>query len=337
MNRIDQTFADLGSAGRKALVIYLTAGDPETQKLLLQFMGAALSNIKGSRYKKALFMVGEGDTGKSQLKILTEKLLGHDNYAGIDLQELEARFGSSAIYGKRLAGSADMSYVTVKELKTFKLCTGGDSIFIEFKGKNAFSFIYGGLIWFCMNRLPRFGGDDGKWVFDRIMVVRCENIIPLEKQDKKLVDKMYAERDGIIYKAVMAVRETIENGHRFSEPDKVIEARNEYRTENNSVLAFINECMEKREFPGVIPSNDKSNIKTVFLVYRRWCGDNNNGFAKTFKEFKECYAGFTGVEVKNISKRTGNGMSLLEYKLTDEAISDYTNDYDFYGNIRVLE
>ena len=31
MNRIDKTFAELKSAGRKALVIYLTAGDPDAE------------------------------------------------------------------------------------------------------------------------------------------------------------------------------------------------------------------------------------------------------------------------------------------------------------------
>ena len=58
----------------------------------MQFMGVCLSNIKGYRMKKALFMVSAGDTGKSQLKALTEKLLGKDNYTGIDLRDLEKRF-----------------------------------------------------------------------------------------------------------------------------------------------------------------------------------------------------------------------------------------------------
>lgn len=139
----------------------------------------------------------------------------------MDLGEIEARFGTSNIYGKRLAGSSDMSFMTVDELKTFKKCTGGDSIFAEFKGKNGFEFVFGGVFWFCMNRTPRFGGDDGEWVYNRIMQVECNNVIPLEKQDKKLLDKMYAEREGIIYKAVMALKRVIANGYVFSEPDCV--------------------------------------------------------------------------------------------------------------------
>lgn len=70
-------------------------------------------------------------------------------------------------------------------------------MFAEFKGQQGFEYTYGGLLWFCMNRLPKFGGDDGQWVYDRIMVVECPNVIPKDMQDKTLLDKMYAEREGI--------------------------------------------------------------------------------------------------------------------------------------------
>lgn len=174
----------------------LTNGDKAVFRLLMEFMGACISNIPGYRLKKSLFLVGDGDTGKSQLKSLVERLLGKGNFIGIDLKEIDARFGTGAIYGTRLAGSSDMSFLSVDELKTFKNLTGGDSVFAEFKGQQGFEYTYNGLLWFCMNRLPKFGGDNGQWVYDRIMVVRCQNIIPKAKQakqDKHLLDKMYAE------------------------------------------------------------------------------------------------------------------------------------------------
>ena len=96
--------------------------------------------------KKSLWMVGPGNTGKSVLKTLVEQILGSHNFIGIDLSEIEARFGTGAIYGKRLAGSSDMSFITIKELKTFKKCTGGDSLFAEFKGQSPFQFTYNGLL-----------------------------------------------------------------------------------------------------------------------------------------------------------------------------------------------
>ena len=139
----------------------LTGGNKDVQKLLLEFMGACLSNIRGYRMKKSLFLVGPGNSGKSQLKALCERLLGRDNFTGIDLKEIEARFVTSSIYGMRLAGSSDMRYMTVSELNAFKLLTGGDCVFAEFKGEQQFKYTYCGLLWFCMNKLPHFGGDTG--------------------------------------------------------------------------------------------------------------------------------------------------------------------------------
>ena len=149
----------------------LTSGNKEVEQLLLEYMGACISNVQGWRMKKTLFMVGSGNTGKSQLKSLTEKLLGNSNFAGMDLSEIEARFGTSAIYGKRLVGSSDMSFMNIREIKSLKRITGGDNIHAEFKGQSSFTYTFQGLPWFCMNRLPRFSGDTGQWVYDRIMVV----------------------------------------------------------------------------------------------------------------------------------------------------------------------
>ena len=134
----------------------LTDGDATVRQLLLEVMGVAISNVQGWRTKKALFLVGEGNTGKSQLKSLTERLLGKGNYIGMDLSEMEARFGTGSLYGKRLAGSSDMSFLSVAELKVFKKLTGGDNLHMEYKGQQAFSATFTGILWFCTNKLPKW-------------------------------------------------------------------------------------------------------------------------------------------------------------------------------------
>ena len=68
-----------------------------------------------------------------------------------------------------------------------------------------------------MNRLPKFGGDDGKWVYERIVQVPCTNCIPPEKQDKRLQEKLLAEREGIVYRMVMALKNVITHEYRLTE------------------------------------------------------------------------------------------------------------------------
>lgn len=305
----------------------LTSGDKEMENLLLEFMGVCLSNVKGWRMKKALFMVGPGDTGKSQLKSLTERLLGRGNFIGIDLKEIEARFGTGNIYNKRLAGSSDMSFLTVDELKTFKKCTGGDSLFAEFKGHNGFEFTYNGLLWFCMNRLPKFGGDDGQWVYNRIMQVECINVIPLERQDKQLLDKLYEERSGIVHKAVLALKQVIANGYCFSEPESVADARKAYMEENNTVIAFFQECMVER--PGM-KIKDGCTTGKVYDVYKAWCADNNHGYSKTAKEFRMELATYLNTLHTDLITRRGTGGNFYrKYTLSEESKETYRRAYGY--------
>ena len=303
----------------------LTNGDNAIARLLLQFIGCCISNVKGWRLKKSLFLVGDGDTGKSQLKSLVERLLGSGNYIGIDLREIEARFGTGAIYGKRLAGSSDMSFMTVGELKTFKKVTGGDSLFAEFKGQQAFEYTYNGLLWFCMNQLPKFGGDDGKWVYNRIMVVNCPNVIEKEKQDKQLLDKMYAERDGIIFLAVRALQKVIKNGYCFEEPECVIEARRSYMIENNSVISFFEECM----CPWVDGKIQKAcTTSKIYKVYQAWCRDNTNGYAKPYNEFRNNLAAYLDTTFSEMTTLRNGYRYYRDYGLTLAAKEQYRREYD---------
>lgn len=304
----------------------LTNGNQAVAQLLLEFIGVCLSNLKGWRLKKALFLVGEGDTGKSQLKSLVERLLGKGNFIGIDLKEIEARFGTGAIFGTRLAGSSDMSFLSVDELKTFKKITGGDSLYAEFKGQQAFEFTYNGLLWFCMNRLPKFGGDNGQWVYDRILVVHCPNVIPKEEQDKNLLDKMYEEREGIVYKAVQALQGVIRNDYRFTEPPSVTEARQKYRAKNSTVISFFEECM--CPWPeGKIQKNGTTG--RIYRVYQAWCRDNNAGFAKTAREFRQELAEHLKASYEDISTRRKGNTYYKDYTLTPEAKAEYSKEYGF--------
>ena len=50
------------------------------------------------------------------------------------------------------------------------------------------------------------------------MLVKCNNVIPLKDQDRMLLDKMYMEREGIIHKIILALKNVIKNGYAFTEP-----------------------------------------------------------------------------------------------------------------------
>ena len=300
----------------------LTSGDMSIKKFLMQFIGATISNVYGYRMKSALFMVGAGNTGKSQLKRLVEELIGEHNCSPCNLKDLEERFGTSALYGKRLIGSSDMSFMTVKELKTFKSITGGDSVTVEFKGRDTFQYVYKGLVWFCTNQLPKFGGDRGEHVYDRIILVPCNNVIPPERQDKRLLEKMYAEREGIVSAAIIALKDMLYNGGRFSIPEAYKIEKEKYKIKNSPVLSFYEECCCDRQ------ASDSCTCAKMYDVFKAWCKDNG-GYTPSKSEFRQELADKYGNgDISNMIKKV-QGTRYYNFTLTFEAKRAYQNVYGF--------
>ena len=294
----------------------LTRGNKDMQRFLLQFVGACLSNVPGYKLKKMIFLVGPGDTGKSQLKRLVELLLGEKNCCSMGLKQLESEFGPINIRNKRLVGSADMSFASVKEVNILKMITGGDSFSARQMYQTPTDFVYTGLALFCTNQLPRFGGDNGPWVYERICVVTCDNVIPKAQQDKDLLDKMYAERDGIVYKAVMAFREVIANGLRLDEPAEIVAARAAYASTNSIVGTFVQECM--KDSTG-LPDSNCSIISKVYQVFTKWCRVNNNGHILSKRDFMLGLTHYFNKSEAELTKRVGSGCIIKGYTLSETA------------------
>jgi len=314
----------------------LTSGNNEVKQLLLEFMGVALSNVPGCRMKKALFLFGPGNTGKSQLRILLTRLLGDRLCSSADLADLEARFGTSNLYGKRLVGSPDMRYATVRELRVFKTVSAGDPVMVEFKGQPAFSYTYQGVLWFCANELPCFGGDNGPWVYERIVPVRCSNVVPEEERDALLVDRMYAEREGIVYQAVQALKRVIRNGYRYDIPESVLTERQRYQVENDSALSFFDECM-RHTMPGE-KLNPFCTTGRVYRVYQAWCRQNTrNGYAKSQTDFRKALAMHLKLSTDDLIVRQKGQSYYRGITLRREAKTEYADDYDCFVDMETTE
>lgn len=69
---------------------------------------------------------------------------------------------------------------TDEALNILKLMTGGDSISVERKGKDDFDVEYRGLIMYSTNKLPTITGDLGNHVFERFLIIPCNNPITIE-------------------------------------------------------------------------------------------------------------------------------------------------------------
>jgi len=268
----------------------LTSGDKSSAKLLLQYMGAVISNIDGAKFKKALFLVGDGNTGKSRISSILRRILGKENTSERSLKRLSERFGETAVYMKRLIFSSDLSFMKIDQMDRFKELTGGDTISVEFKNREPFDYRFKGLLLFSMNQLPRFGGDRGNHVYDRMLIIKCGQTIPEHLRDPCLEDKLFDEREGIIFKCVTALLPVIANGCRFDVPEECKINIEEYKEQNSSVIEFWNECSE----PCADGESCVNNSQLFYSCFVIWSKERGLHYISSFSEFRQEVSAYVG-------------------------------------------
>ena len=270
-----------------------TNHDKENRKFLLQYGGNTISSFPGHWGKSALFFLSEGNTGKTLFININIALLGEQNCATVDLSDLEKPFHTIKLLGKRLASFNDMSGIKMKNLSRFKMLTGGDNITDSYKGKDLVDFKYNGTLMFAGNLMPNWGGDKGNHVFERMIFIEPKNVIPEEKRDKKLLEKILKEIEYIMSLYIQGLKEYIANGFKYDIPKSSLELRKQVMANNDSILTFINECTEI-----VIREPERTDLTTgeFYKLYVKWCKYNNNNYCETNKVFVQTILKHLGID-----------------------------------------
>ena len=287
----------------------------EVKKMLMEFIGVCISNIPGYRYKTSLLLYGPGNTGKTQFRNLIGMLIGKENTQQLELNDLDKDFATGGLYGKRMFGSDDMSYIPSRDLSKFKTITGGGDVLITQKFKDSFTSILSGVFINCSNSLPKFGGDRGDWVYERIRVVKLTNVISKEKQDAQIMKKMSKEYEGIVVKAIKAMIPTIES-YRYTFPESVKENGKEYKTINNMVLEFFEEFCEITSNP----THSEAEIRKCFV---NWASINYS-VTPPKDEFERYIAEMLKTSIPMIKHRTSKGR-FYTFDISDDCYKQYSS------------
>ena len=306
-------------------------------KLLMEFVAVLVSNIDGWKFKKSLWLVGPGDSGKTQFLLLLAYLLELINCYSCDLAKLESeRFAAGPIYGKRFIFAPDLKFVKVPELSLFKKLTGGDLIGVERKGVDGFTYRFRGLCAFGMNKLPRFGGDDGKHVLKRMMIFQCPEGVPEAQQDSDLLDKMESEAPYIVAWALSYLPGVIKRGYRFTQLADADAARKSYQMQNSSVGRFLAECcidvnrprdeVERAQVQSWRGSFNKPTIKAIYEVYKDWHRDYENGNPLSYTVWKDKLQEIFGVSADKLAPKTNRGFIIPFFCLNEETASHYPHE-----------
>lgn len=295
-------------------ITHLANNDEDSKQTLLEYIGIAISNVTGTLFKKALFLKGAGNCGKSQYILLLSRLLSMRYFGSASMEQLESRFGKYAVYNKRVVSDPDIRYIKISELENFKKLTGGDPIQLESKGKNQFTHKYKGVLMFGCNKAPLFGGDHGEWVYNRMLFINCGASIPKAEQDPLILDKMYEEREAIVATAITALKKAIANGYTLTESIESKKVLATYKAENDIVQEFFIECCTIRQTHKITDNITQQLLFDAFLTWARKC---NYRSLPSKRDFRRSLSEFVGVDIGDLERKS-NGNRYYIYTLKPE-------------------
>ena len=227
----------------------ITCGDKNIEKVLLEFMGYAISGDKMWTHK-ALICLGDGANGKSTLMNILTHLAGPETYSALNLKQLTEEYGLALLDGKLFNLSEETPVHALKDSSNFKALASGSKVYARNPyGKGYFFKSTAKHIFLC-NELPRsYDASHGFW--RRFIVVPFDARFSDKDPDFDpfIEDKMKKELPGIfnrIYEAYKRLSST----RRFTHSDACDMLMDEYLEESNHALRFVTEATtpDRNEF-----------------------------------------------------------------------------------------
>lgn len=212
---------------------------------------------------------GVGANGKTTLLGLFQEMLGDYATATSTSLLMVKRYESISCDLAVLKGARFVTASEVEDGQRFaeskvKELTGGDLITARYLYGDPFTFKPNFKIWLCVNHKPTIRGTDtGIW--RRIRLVPFTVVIPDDRQDKSLPQKLRAELPGLLTWAVAGCLEWQKNG--LGVPAAVERATEGYKDEMDVLGQFLDEHCTVHEDMAVRSSQ-------LYAAWKVWCETN---------------------------------------------------------------
>lgn len=240
---------------------------------LIRFVQKAMGySLSGDISEQCMFILwGTGANGKSTFLNVLQNLFG--DYATSTRTETFMKKTSeqsndlARLRNTRLVIASEAEENKPMSESLIKQITGGDRITARFLYGEFFEFLPTFKIFMATNHKPKIsGGDNGIW--RRIKLIPFTVIIPEEKRDRNLTEKLMAENSGILNWLLEGYRMWEKEG--LKEPEAIRAANEEYRFDMDSVGSFVAECLD-------FDASQKERLLNgdLYNIYTKWCERNN--------------------------------------------------------------
>jgi putative DNA primase/helicase len=216
----------------------------------LQMVGYCIVENRNPRQKMFLIF-GNAGTGKTQLVQLLAGLFP-DSVSSVPLQRFQEQFGLAPLLNKRINTLYDISQGEINDPSVIKAVTGGDSMTIDRKYKEAVTYPQGLPVKTIGsgNELPRID-DISRAMFERIITIELKNKFrgtQKEMKDLELYQQLLKEDEGmswLIHQAINEYKKIKDNNQKFQLEKGVNEMEKEYLRVSDPCKYAANLLFEK--------------------------------------------------------------------------------------------
>lgn len=222
----------------------LACRDPQIRMLLEEVIGYTF--YRRNELRKAFILIGDKANGKSTYLDMIKTLLGDENTAALDLNELGDRFKTAELFGKLANIGDDIGDEFIPNPSVFKKLTSGDRLNVERKGQDPFDFNSYAKLLFSANNIPRIKDKSGA-VIDRLVIIPFNATFSANDPDfdPYIKYKLRSEEcmQYLINVGLSGLKRVIKN-RRFTICEKVQDQINEYEEHNNPIILFFKDIDE---------------------------------------------------------------------------------------------
>lgn len=241
----------------------LSCNDKNVRALLEEAVGYCF--YRRNELRKSFILTGDKKNGKSTYLSMLKELLGDDNTAALDLNELGDRFSSASLFGKLANIGDDIGDDFIANPSIFKKIVSGDPIKGEKKGQNEFFFAPYCKLLFSANNIPRMKDKSGA-VLSRLVIIPFDATFSKDDPDfDPYIKYKLIEPDVLEYLIVLGIQglKRILKNNAFTKSDKVQKSIDEYEETNNPIQLFFKE----------VDANDIENepTKEIYRQYNEFC------------------------------------------------------------------
>ena len=241
---------------------------------LLPFLQRAVGySATGLTVEEKLFMiVGPTRSGKSTFVEAIKAALGEYAWTADFETFLAKKFsgeggpteGIAKLAGMRFVSSSEVDEGRALALAAVKQLTGGDAVTARFMYKGLFSFKPTFSLWLVANTEPLVPKDEAA-MWERVLRVPFDNIVPDEKRDLSLKGRIQDPEDGgpAVLRWIVEGAVAWHKEGKLIPPECVVVSTNEYRDRMDPLSGFIEDMC-------VIDEGASVPVTELLSAYVRW-------------------------------------------------------------------